>query len=198
MEYLIRPVIPDDYDRLAHIINDEWKFYLYSKEYAHRLSKLYLMHVLNGSIAYSLIVDGDVEGVVIIDGGDLDTSLEFQELSDEMDGIQALDQCIEDMECLEGVLHEFESTAGRKDLIELKLVIISKDVKGNGFGRSLMEKASITSLQKGYGGFIFYTDSYCNIGFYDHLNAEIIGHKDIFCMGEDTRVLVYVMDNLFG
>ena len=56
-----------------------------------------------------------------------------------------------------------------------------------------MEEASRLAVEHGCNGLFFYTDTDCNVGFYDHLGAECVGYKDTVCNGMPLRVFGYAL-----
>jgi GNAT superfamily N-acetyltransferase len=197
-EITIRDLREEDYGPLSQIIDDEWRFHEYSERYGLEISEAYLLYCANGAhMAKTILVDGEPCGVVAIGdmpGDRIDLSEELGEITRALEHKDRFDRYMEDNEELHRIYLDFASTFKRPEWAELKLLILSDRHKGLGLGRKLIDEACRCASEAGMEGLFFYTDTECNVGFYDHIGAVCIGYKDTLCAGEPIREYGYYLD----
>ena len=195
MEIMVRRTESSDYGPLSEILDDEWLFRLYSKEYALKLAEYYLVESINSSnVAMTLLVDGVPKGLFVIrdmPGETIDLSKDLAKLEDAVRDGPRCKECLHDIENLHEVYLRSAARYKSPDWAELRLLIISKDCKGLGFGLKLINEARRIAESYGMRGFFFYTDTDCNYGFYDHVGAERVSTEVTVCTGMDLTVYGY-------
>lgn len=198
-EIAIRDLQRSDYEVLSKIIDDEWRFNLYSKKYGQEIATFYLIQCANGSnVAKTLLVDGEPCGILILKempGEKVDLSEEYRNYKESLEHqVDTFEQCERDMDEFDRVYNEFASKYKRPEWAELGLLILSDKHKGLGLGRRLIDEARRCASERGMTGLFFYTDTDCNFGFYDHMGAVRIGQEDIICVGEPLTVFGYYLE----
>ncbi len=200
MQVSLRPVCPADYDPLSVIFDDEWDFRGYSVENGLKMAKFYLLHCINGSnAAVTLLVDGIAKGILILKdmGGEtINVSGDVEEARRSIEDDPNYDYFLEDSENLYDLYRYFAKEYKHQDWAELRLIIVSKDCKGKGLGNMLMEESMRIARSSGNSGLFFYTDTDCNIGFYDHIGAVRVGKKETECMGQSITVYGYYIQSI--
>ena len=195
MEIMIRNTMPEDYIPISKILDDEWRFHIYSEEKWLEMSEYYLLHCIDGAnLSETLLIDGEPKGILVIRemGTDtIDVSEQCSKLDESIRNDPNYGYYLKDLDNLYDVYKGFVKESKIPEWAELRLLIISKDCKGLGLGRILMSEAEKRIKEHGMSGAFFYTDTDCNFGFYDHLGAERIGSKMIICAGEDLEVYGY-------
>jgi len=194
-EVKLRELKASDYAPLAEMINAEWKFDLYSDKNGMKMALHYLLSCVdNSNVTEVLEVDGKTSGILVIrdmDGSLIDKKEESDALLSEMSGDPGLDIYLKDFEILHDTYEEFAKVYKQPEWSEMRLLILSEDVKGMGLGRLLFNEAESVSRSAGMTGLFFYTDTDCNVGFYDHIGAERICSKQISLMGEELNIFGY-------
>jgi len=194
-DVFFRGVKGSDLVPLAEMINSEWKFDIYSKENGLKMAMHYLLICIDGSNAARVLeVEGKTAGIIVVsdmDGPKIDMSAERDRLLAEMSGDPGLEDYQKDFKALYGTYSEFAEHHKRPDWSELKLLILSNQIRGGGLGRKMMEEAKAISRSFGMKGLFFYTDNDCNTGFYDHIGAVRTDSKRISLMGEELDVFGY-------
>ena len=179
------------------MLEDEWKFHLYSATRWKDYVRHFLLSVINGSDRASVLsADGEPKGIVVLrdmDGPKLDFSKSLDRIDSEVRTDQSFGQYAKDIAALHGVYEMFSSRYKSPEWAELALLIVSGDCKGMGLGRRMIGEAERIVTANGMKGLFFYTDTDCNFGFYDHIGAKRIAYSDIECMGEPLRVFVYAL-----
>lgn len=198
-EVVIRNLERSDYGALSKIIDDEWRFNLYSKEYGQEMATYYLLHCAHGAnVAETILVDGEPCGILVLrampgDRVDLSEDLQHYEGSlKQLNGV--FERMEEDIAELHRIYNDFASKYKKPEWAELRLLILSDEYKGMGLGRRLMEEGTRCASNSGMTGLFFYTDTDCNVGFYDHLGAVRIGQEDTICTGEPLTVFGYYLE----
>jgi len=197
-DIILRRTADRDREYLAQIMDDEWGFHLYSERNGLNMSEHYLLHCMNGATdSITAVVDGIPSGIIVIDTG----SGTGMDLSKDMDALYGrflddpgLDLFERDCRGIDEAFDSFRKELCRPGWGELRLLIVSKNCKGMGLGRMLLKKAARILDDSGMEGLFFYTDTECNIGFYDHLGAFSVGHKDVPCMNDMITVYGYGLD----
>ncbi len=194
-----RNVTKEDYGRLSEILDDEWKFHLYSDRYGLKLAEYYLMECMNGAdLALSILLDGEVQGILILkDMGEasIDTEAEIDALSEELMNVPKKESFLEDLHILHDAYDRFAKQYKTDEFAELSLVILDKKCRGTGAGRRSIEEAMRLVSLHGKKGVFFYTDTDCNFGFYDHLGAVRLCSEWITCFGEPLQFFGYSLEN---
>ena len=198
VRFYFRKIIESDYRPLAEILDEEWKFHLYSKSKGLDMAEYYLFHCLDGANeAMVLAVDGRPDGIVIIRevGEDrLDFSKDLQRCHRAIEDDPSFERCIEDLKAINDQYEIFARDHKTPDQAELRLVIISERDKGMGLGRILIDEALRMASSRGKRGLFFFTDTDCNYGFYDHIGAVREAEAEIVCMGMPLGMFAYRLD----
>ncbi len=194
----IRDTVPGDLESLAAIVDDEWKFRLYSEENGARLALHYVLHCIDGSNAFqTLLVDGVPKGLLVLrdmDGPKRELSPEERSIIDDIMDDPGTGRYLEDFDVLYDTYLWFARKFKGPESAELRLIIVSEDCKGMGLGRILIDKAAELARARGKSALFFYTDTDCNVGFYDHLGARRLGVRTVMCMGVPLDVMGYQLD----
>ena len=198
-EAVIRDLDRTDYEILSKIIDDEWRFNLYSKKCGLEMATYYLLHCANGAnVAKTVLVDGEPCGIMVIremPGDTIDLSEDLQRSKDSLMHLKGdFERMEEDIDELHRIYDAFASKFKKPEWAELRLLILSDKHKGMGLGRRLMEEATKCASNRGMTGLFFYTDTDCNVGFYDHIGAVRIGQEDTICTGEPLTVFGYYLE----
>ena len=197
-DVVIRDLRKEDFPSLSKIIDDEWRFHMYSSKYGLDLATYYLLINAHGSsVARTLLVDGVPAGAMILKDKDrkvLDFSSELAEISEELEGTENFDLCMKDLRQLEDIYRDFSKKHMKDEWTELALLILSDGYKGLGLGRRLIEEATNCARQMGKTALFFYTDTECNVGFYEHIGAVRLGSEDMMCLGERLTVFSYYLE----
>jgi hypothetical protein len=198
VDIVFRPTCPSDYRPLAEMIDREWDFHLYSEKKGLDMAEYYLLHCMHGSNeALTLLVDGDVAGVLVIrEAGDdtLDFSSDLARALDSIKDDPQFDRCEGDLEAIYGQYERFALDYKRPEWAELRLVILSEATKGMGLGRRMIDEAGRIASARGKTGLFFFTDTDCNYGFYDHIGAVRVDEGCVMCMGVPLRMFAYRLD----
>ena len=195
MEVTFRDTVESDFEFLERFTEDEWKFTLYSKENGLAMSRHYLMHCINGSnVARTVLADGKVSGIIVLrdmPGDTIDISDEEEALFETFRDDKGCEEYMADMERLYGAYRGFAEKYKCQRLSELRLLIISRDCRGAGIGRRTFMEAERISEEHGMDGMFFYTDTDCNVDFYDHIGCERVGECTVICCGVNLDVFGY-------
>jgi len=191
----LRNTIPQDYKALSEAIDFEWKFSTYTKESGLLIAEYYLVKCLNGANhAVTATIDGEPKGIVVLKDmgpGSIDVSSRKKELEEALSGDPSYKVFLKADDELEKMYEGFVREYKSPDLAELSLLIVCKDAKGYGLGRTLIEEAKRLVTEAGMSGVFFYSDTDCNYGFYDHLGAERIGSGSMSYAGVPLTMYVY-------
>ncbi len=80
----MRPTERSDYSALSKILDDEWRFSLYSQEKALKLAEYYLVECIDGSNAsVTMLVNGEPKGLLVLrdmEEGTIDASGDLAEV----------------------------------------------------------------------------------------------------------------------
>jgi len=191
----LRNTIPQDYKVLSEAIDLEWKFSTYTKESGLLIAEYYLVQCLNGANhAITATVDGEPKGILVLKGmgpSSIDVSVRRKELEEVLSDNPSFKIFLKADHELEEMYGRFVKEYKSSDLAELSLLILCKDAKGYGLGRTLIEEAKRLVTEAGKKGIFFYSDTDCNYGFYDHMGAERIGSGSMSYAGEPLTMYVY-------
>jgi hypothetical protein len=141
-DYVIRETEPFDYRELSRIIDDEWKFTIYSELNGLGMAECYLMECMEGAnAALTLLVDGRPEGIAVLrdmQSDTIDVSARADEILAEIKEDPQFDHFQNDMRDLYAAYNDFAMQSKHKDWAELRLLIVSKRCKGQGLGCAIM------------------------------------------------------------
>ncbi len=193
----IRDFAEEDVAPLRTILEDEWQFTYYSKQNGLDMAGYYLLSCVDGSnVSKVVLKDGTVQGILVIrdaDGTTIDVSKQKAELLRKIEGDIGYGEFDTDMDALYGVYETLASEYKKDDWAELRLLIVSKSARGSGSGLAMIREAAKESMARGKKGLFFFTDTDCNVGFYDHLGAVRVGERTVTCMGVPLRVFGYYL-----
>ncbi len=191
----MRPTEKSDYPDLSRILDDEWRFSLYSQEKALKLAEYYLVDCINGAnVSVTMLVDGEPKGLLVLrdmEGDTIDASGDLAEVYSEVKDDPGFGGCQADIDNLHEIYERSAERNKSSDWAELRLLIVSKDCKGMGLGKKILNEARRIAESFGKVGVFFYTDTDCNFGFYDHMGAEKVSTDDTICAGEELTVYGY-------
>ena len=194
-DFEIRDTELSDVLPLARIIDDEWGFRLYSEQNGVKMAEHYLLHCMDGSNkCVTLVADGRPSGILIMrdmGGRILDFSKECESKLSEFASDPNCSLYLKESDDLYGAYQEFAREHKSPNWSEMRLVIISEDIRGNGIGRRLMDEARRISESFGKNGIFFFSDTDCNLDFYDHIGAERLCQTHLIIMGEDLDIYGY-------
>ena len=195
MEITFRDTVDSDFGAIGQFMEDEWHFTYYSKRNGLEMSCHYLMHCINGSnVARTVLADGEVCGIIVLrdmPGKTIDiTDKEEASLGKFSDDAGA-EQYLSDMERLYDTYRGFAEKYKCQQYSELRLLIVSDRYRGEGIGRRAFMEAERISEEHGMDGMFFYTDTDCNVDFYEHMGCERVGECTIICCGVELDVFGY-------
>ena len=141
-----RPTVIEDIAPISRILEDEWKFHIYSEERWMEMSEYYLIHCLDGADhSETVFVDDEPKGILIIRGlgckDKLDYTAESSRIYESIKDEHGFKDLEDDMKRLYDTYLQFAEEFKDDRWAELRLVIVSNDCKGTGMGRFLMEEA---------------------------------------------------------
>ena len=84
---------------------------------------------------------------------------------------------------------------GKEYDVELSFFALDEDKQGLGIGGKLFDGFEKYIENENLHDFYVYTDSYCNIGFYEHKNMKLKGHKQVAMpVVKDKKVDFYIYE----
>lgn len=192
-----RPIEETDYAPLSEIIDEEWKFGIYSKRNDRVMAECFLSMCVDGAnVAETMLVNGKPSGVLVMadmPGGRIDISAHLESLLEQLWDDPGYGHFLEDMDELHRFYGDFAALYKKPDWAELRLLIVTKSCKGMGLGRMMVDEARRVAEHRGIQGVFFYTDTDCNFAFYDHLGAVRVGERTVMCLGEPMRAFCYYL-----
>lgn len=108
-----------------------------------------------------------------------------------IEGRDGFDRMVSDLRSLDEADDVLRDMVGGDLGPELTLLILSEDARGSGLGRRLFGEACDHLRSRGADAMTFFTDTDCNVGFYDRLGAECLRRTDTVCLGERIGMFVY-------
>ena len=89
------------------------------------------------------------------------------------------------------LLRDATRECGRYDA-EVTLLLVDANVRGGGVGRRLFNRMMRTFREAGVERFFLFTDTTCNVGFYDHLGLVRCGERPLaWSNGDRTTFYLY-------
>jgi len=76
---------------------------------------------------------------------------------------------------------------------ELNLLIVDSNYKNHGIGKKLIDVLNKNMVSFNCPGMLFYTDSECNYGFYDHIGCTLLGTRHVIIHGYDDEARGYLL-----
>ncbi len=194
---ILREFREKDCEPIASIMCDVWSMESYGADVAMPGSRMYCCQcVLASSFIRVAEVDGSVVGCVGARYGNERVDAPWAErilgrekdsVADSEDGMRM----IAEFESYDSIDRDLGIRTGIDTAAELTILILSKDCRGLGLGRTMFDAACDYLRSKGADSMMLYTDTDCNTGFYDALGAERVATSGMMCLGEPLGMFLY-------
>lgn len=202
--YALRPYRPNDYETIAKLISHTWEFDTFcTPEVAKLLSYVYLDEcIVEQNFATVAVCDDQVAGIIMGDSFcdhqsfdedilRLKSNKKALESSQEgRDVAKFFDQIVDiDEKLLANTKHNYQG--------KVELFIVNSAFQGLGLGKKLFSSCLEFFKSKQVQDFYIFTDSSCNVGFYDHAGLKCQGHHPFYYQenGEQQCLNMFIYDN---
>ncbi len=196
---ILREIREDDVGPLSRIVCDVWSMGSYGRGVAMPGSVLYLCDCIARSSFFRVAeVDGRVVGCVGSRFRDErpDTSWAVRMASDARRKLSSDDDgrtLLSDFDAYDAADAELAKASGIDMDFELVLLLLDRGARGLGIGRTMFDEACGFLLSRGAEDVSIFTDSDCNIAFYDSVGAVLRGSSSVECLREPLEIFVYAL-----
>lgn len=184
----IRDYIDADADRIAEMIDREWKISEYGGDWHAACRMLVDFWMKDSDIRKVCLHNGQIAGVVSATVRPGHTPI-----PEGLGDLGVSDSMANDLLLLTGADDEILETADIGGFGRLDLLMVSEDCKGKGIGGKLFTLAAEYLRSEGCKGVYWATDTDCNTGFYNHIGARPIGQRDLVLSAEELTRFIYVL-----